>query len=53
MTSKILIIEDDVIMRDAISEWLAAADRDDLGARSQRIQPLGRRRHSGADDRDP
>ena len=31
---------------------LAAPDRDDLGARRERVQPLGRRRHAGADDRD-
>ena len=31
---------------------LAAAHGDDLGARGERVQPLGRRGHSGADDRD-
>ena len=31
----------------------APSDRDHLGARCKRVQPLGRRRHPGADDRDP
>ena len=31
---------------------LAAADRDDLGAGRERVQPLGRGRHPGADDGD-
>ena len=33
-------------------ERFAAPDRDDLGTRGQRVQPLGRSRHPRADDRD-
>ena len=32
---------------------LAAADGDDLGAGGERVSPLGRRGHAGADHRDP
>ena len=34
------------------AERLATPDRDDLGAGGEGVQPFGRRRHAGADDRD-